>query len=162
VPVLALLLVASADFARVFYFSIAVNNAASAGAQYGSQTLATASDINGMKNAATQDAPNLPTLAATAQLCTCGTGSSVTACATSYCTNNPRGNFVEVDTTMTFNTIVTYPGIRPQSPSPAKRSCRSSSSEDSGCDAPHTMETVARPWRNSRWSQVSASCCCSR
>jgi len=74
VPVLALLLVASADFARVFYFSIAVNNAARAGAQYGSQTIATAGDINGMKAAATQDAPNLPTIAATAQLCTCGTG----------------------------------------------------------------------------------------
>ncbi len=111
VPVLALLLVASADFARVFYFSIAVNNAARAGAQYGSQTLATAADINGMKSAATQDAPDLPSIAATAQLCTCGTGSSVTACATSYCTNNPRGNFVEVDTSMTFNTTISYPGI---------------------------------------------------
>jgi len=111
VPVLCLLLVASADFARVFYFSVAVNNAARAGAQYGSQTLATAGDINGMKNAATQDAPDLPNIAATAQLCTCGTGSSVTACASSYCTNNPTGNYVEVDTTMTFNTTITYPGI---------------------------------------------------
>jgi len=111
VPVLALLLVASADFARVFYFSIAVNNAARAGAQYGSQTISTAGDINGMKAAATQDAPDLPSLAATAQLCTCGTGSSVTACASSYCTNNPAGNYIEVNTTMTFNTIITYPGI---------------------------------------------------
>jgi len=110
-PVLALLLVASADFARVFYFSIAVNNAARAGAQYGSQSITTAGDINGMKSAATQDAPDLPSLAATAQLCTCGTGSSVTACASSYCTNNPTGNYVEVDTTMTFNTTITYPGV---------------------------------------------------
>ena len=111
VPVLALLLVAAADFARVFYFSIAVNNAARAGAQYGSQTLATAGDIDGMKAAATQDAPDLPSLVATAQLCTCGTGSSVTACASSYCTNNPTGNYVEVDTTMTFTTTITYPGV---------------------------------------------------
>ena len=111
VPVMALLLVASADFARVFYFSIAVNNADRAGAQYGSQSIATAADINGMKSAATQDASDLPSLAATAQLCTCGTGSSVTACASSYCTNNPTGNYVEVDTTMTFNTTITYPGI---------------------------------------------------
>src|SRR5579864_5735229 len=111
VPVLCLLLLASADFARVFYFSIAVNNAARAGAQYGSQSLATAADITGMKSAATQDASDLPSIAATAQLCTCGTGSSVTACASSYCTNNPTGNYVEVDTTMTFNTTITYPGI---------------------------------------------------
>ena len=111
VPVLCLLLVASADFARVFYFSIAVNNAARAGAQYGSQTIATAGDINGMKAAATQDAPDLTSLAATAQLCTCGTGSSVTSCASSYCTNNPTGNYVEVDTSMTFTTTISYPGV---------------------------------------------------
>ena len=111
VPVLCLLLVASADFARVFYFSIAINNAARAGAQYGSQSITTAGDINGMKSAATQDAPDLPTIAATAQLCTCGTGSSVTACASRYCTNNPTGNYVEVDTTMTFTTTITYPGV---------------------------------------------------
>ena len=91
--------------------SIAVNNAARAGAQYGSQTIATAADINGMKAAATQDAPDLPSLSATAQLCTCGTGSSVAACASSYCTNNPTGNYVEVDTTMTFTTTITYPGV---------------------------------------------------
>jgi Flp pilus assembly protein TadG len=101
-PVLAFLLVASADFARVFYSSIAVNNAARAGAQY---------DVTGMKNAATQDSPDLPTLTATARQCTCGTGSSVAACAASYCSNNPSGNYVEVDTSMIFNTTITYPGI---------------------------------------------------
>lgn len=110
-PVLILLLVAASDFARVFYFSIAVKDAARAGAQYGSQTLATASDITGIKNAATQDAPNLPTLAATATQCACGTGSSVAACPDSYCDNNPTGNYVEVDTSMTFTTAIAYPGI---------------------------------------------------
>ena len=111
VPVLALVLIAGSDFARVFYFSIAVNNAARAGAQYGSQSIITAADITGMKTAATQDASNLAALAATAQQCTCGAGSSVTACAASYCTNNPVGNYVEVDTSMTFNTTITYPGV---------------------------------------------------
>jgi Flp pilus assembly protein TadG len=111
VPVLALLLVASADFARVFYFSIAVNNAARAGAQYGSQSIVTADDVTGMKNAATQDSPDLPSLTATARQCTCGTGTSVAACGSSYCTTNPTGNYVEVDTSMTFNTTITYPGI---------------------------------------------------
>jgi Flp pilus assembly protein TadG len=110
-PVLALLLVASSDFARVFYFSIAVNNAARAGAQYGSQSIVTASDTTGMRNAATQDASNLPSLSASARQCTCGTGSSVSACGSSYCTDNPTGNYVEVDTNMTFNTTIAYPGI---------------------------------------------------
>ena len=73
--------------------------------------MAAADDVTGMKNAATQDSPDLPTLTATARQCTCGTGSSVAACAASYCSNNPSGNYVEVDTSMIFNTTITYPGI---------------------------------------------------
>ena len=45
--VLLLLLLAGADFARVFYMTVAVNNAARAGAQYGSQTVITAANSNG-------------------------------------------------------------------------------------------------------------------
>jgi len=112
VPVLALLLVVAADFARVFFFSIAVNNAARAGAQYGSQSVITAADINGMKNAATTDGTNVPSLAATASQCTCESPSgSVAACAASYCTANATATFVEVDTSAPFTTIVNYPGV---------------------------------------------------
>lgn len=48
VPVLALMLVVIANFARLFFVSVAVNNAARAGAQYGSQSVSTASDTSGM------------------------------------------------------------------------------------------------------------------
>ncbi len=112
VPVLALMLVAACDLARVFFFGIAVNNAARAGVQYGSQTLTTAADINGMENAATTDGGNIPSLTATALLCTCESPrGSVTACAANYCTANSTATFVEVDTSAPFTTIVNYPGL---------------------------------------------------
>ncbi|MGA7871107.1 MAG: TadE/TadG family type IV pilus assembly protein [Candidatus Binatus sp.] len=112
VPVLVLLLVVAADFARAFFFSIAVNNAARAGAQYGSQTVITAADLNGMKSAATTDGSNVPSLTATASQCTCESPSgSVTPCAGSYCTANATATFVEVDTSAPFTTIVKYPGV---------------------------------------------------
>src|ERR1700684_2925808 len=69
VPVLILLLIAGVDYGRVFYMSIGVNNAARAGAQYGSQTVITAADATGMIAAAKSDASNLSTLTATASQC---------------------------------------------------------------------------------------------
>jgi len=112
VPVLALMLLAAADFGRVFFFGIAVNNAARAGAQYGSQTVITAADVTGMQAAATTDGNNIPSLTATASLCTCQSPrGSVAACADSYCDPNSNATFVEVDTSAPFTTIVNYPGI---------------------------------------------------
>ncbi len=112
VPVLALMLVAAADFGRVFFAGIEVNNAARAGAQYGSQTVITAADIDGMKAAAATDGSNIPSLTATASLCTCETPrGSVAACPDSYCEANAAATFVEVDTSAPFTTIVNYPGI---------------------------------------------------
>ncbi len=111
VSVLALLLVVAADFARLFYVYIAVNSAARAGAQYGSQSVITAADITGMKAAATLDGSNIANLTATASQCTCVGGSTVAACPASYCAANPQATFVEVDTSATFKTVVTYPGV---------------------------------------------------
>ena len=111
VPVLALLLLAGADFGRIFYLSIGVSNAARAGAQYGSQTVVTAADSNGMIAAAKTDGSNVNNLSATAIQCTCESSSSVAACPASYCTNDPQATFVEVDTQAPFSTLVKYPGI---------------------------------------------------
>jgi Flp pilus assembly protein TadG len=111
VPLLVLLLFAGADFGRIFYLSIGVNNAARAGAQYGSQTVITAADSTGMISAARTDASNITNLTATATECTCTSSTSVAACPTSYCTNAPQGTFVEVDTHAHFKRLVHYPGI---------------------------------------------------
>jgi len=111
VPVLLLLLLVAADFGRIFYMSIGVMNAARAGAQYGSQTVITAADSAGMIAAAKTDGSNLANLSATASQCTCASSSTVTLCASSYCTNAPQATFVEVDTQGLFQTLVNYPGI---------------------------------------------------
>jgi len=109
--ILASLMLAASDFSRMFFMSIAVNNAARAGAQYGSQSLITAADSGGMQTAATTDASNVTGLTATASQCTCGTSTNVSACATNYCTNNPGATYVTVNTSATFTTFVNYPGI---------------------------------------------------
>jgi Flp pilus assembly protein TadG len=111
IPVLIVLLLGAADMGRVFYFGIAVNSAARAGAQYGSQSVITAADSAGMKAAAQTDASNMPGLSVTASQCTCASSSTVNVCPSSYCTNSPNATYVEVDTQAPFHTVVTYPGI---------------------------------------------------
>jgi Flp pilus assembly protein TadG len=111
IPLLMLLLLAGMDFARVFYMSSAVNSAARAGAQYGSQSVITAADAVGMVAAAKTDGSNLTALTASASQCTCATSTYVAACPTNYCTNAPQATFVQVNTSQVFTTLVTYPGI---------------------------------------------------
>ena len=112
-PALVLLFLGAADFGRLFYMWIAVNNAARAGAQYGSQNVITAANISGMETAATTDGSNIGGLTATANQCTCASGTSVTVCSGSNynCANALSATYVEVDTQATFHTVVSYPGI---------------------------------------------------
>jgi Flp pilus assembly protein TadG len=112
-PFLLILFLVAADFGRVFYLGIEVGNAARAGAQYASQGVATAVDTPGIKNAAALDAANLSNLSVSSSNCTCVSPipSGQTACASSYCTNSPNANYVEVDAFATFKTLVKYPGV---------------------------------------------------
>jgi hypothetical protein len=108
-----LLVLAGADFARMFYLSIAVNNAARAGAQYGSQTVITAANASAIIAATRADGSTIPNLTPTASQCTCNsTPSSVAACPSSYCASNPNATtFVVVQASAPFQTLVNYPGI---------------------------------------------------
>jgi len=73
-PVLGLLLLGVIDFGRAYYLSIEVQNAAEAGALYGSQNI---TDTAGMQSAATTDASDVPGMTATASVgCECSDGSS--------------------------------------------------------------------------------------
>jgi len=111
IPLMIFMLMAAADFARVFFVRVAVNGAARAGAQYGSQSVVTAADATGMIAAAKTGASNLSGLSAAADQCTCERTSSVSSCPPSYCTNSPQATYVEVDTQAPFHTVMTYPGI---------------------------------------------------
>jgi Flp pilus assembly protein TadG len=133
VPIVIVLLLAIADFGRVFFLSIAVNNAARAGAQYGSQTNTTAADFAVMETQAATDfgcvasggnaCPNFPNWnTPTATECTCGTANPPTnpACSTissTYCADaSSKAVFVTVNTSATFTplftpTFLTYFGL---------------------------------------------------
>jgi Flp pilus assembly protein TadG len=110
-PILLFMLVAGADFGRVFYTAVSLNNAARAAAQYGSQSVATAADSSGMVSAAEADGSNIPNISATASQCTCESGSSVSACPSGYCTYDSGATFVTVNVQAPFQTIFNYPGI---------------------------------------------------
>lgn len=58
-PLLVVVIVGTADFARVFYMAMELQNAARAGAQYGAQSTSAAGDISGMKSKAVAAAFNI-------------------------------------------------------------------------------------------------------
>jgi Flp pilus assembly protein TadG len=110
VPVLVVLLMGATDLARVFYFSIAVNNAARAGVQYGAQDLSKSADFSGMAQAALNDGSGISGLNATASnFCECP-GSAPQSC--SPLPSCPGvATYVEVQTSAQFNTLLKYPGL---------------------------------------------------
>jgi TadE-like protein len=116
-PFLALLLMVAADLGRVFYLSIAVNNAASAGVHYAAQE-GNANDTTGMETAACNDfgISGLATCEKTLSLsatsfCECPNGSSPGAqvACTSSCTD--LRIYAQVTTKASFSTLLPYPGI---------------------------------------------------
>jgi Flp pilus assembly protein TadG len=111
-PVLAIIFVVAADFGRLFYVYLEVINAARAAAQYGSNSVVTAADSTGMVAAAKQDGVNISNLTVTASQCTCGTATtSVPACSSPYCANDPQGNYVVVNAQAPFSASMKYPGL---------------------------------------------------
>jgi hypothetical protein len=109
-PVLLLFLLGIADFGRVFFIAIALNNAARAGTQFGIQNPANAADTSGMIQAARNDGSSVPGLTATAsEYCECPDGSTP-ACDSSPSCSDLRV-YVEVDTAGSFQTLLNYPGI---------------------------------------------------
>jgi Flp pilus assembly protein TadG len=110
VPVVALVLVAAADFARVYYMSTTLVSAARAGVQYGAQSTTAASDTAGMKQAALNDASNLTGVTANAsKFCECPPSTSHVTCSLTTCSGMEM--YVQVNTSAHFQTLVHYPGV---------------------------------------------------
>ena len=112
-PLLALLLVGAVELGRVAYASIAVSNAARAGAQYGAQNGGTAGDTTGISVAAANEAPNLTGLTTTSSyscVCSDGTASDCSNAATD-CPNSHIETIVVVKTQFAFNSLIHVPGI---------------------------------------------------
>ncbi len=113
-PVLVLLLLIALDFARMFNMSMAVTDAARAGAQWGAQNRASAANTLGMEQAACSsmvDYPCSPGTDTTAlTFCQCAGSTGTISC------TSPGGcvnvlNFVTVTATTTFSTVMPYPGL---------------------------------------------------
>jgi Flp pilus assembly protein TadG len=113
-PLFLLLLVGAAELGRLAYASIEVSNAARAGVAYGAQSHITASDIAGIQLAATQDAPEVSSLAATATIsCTCTDGTTITCSSgATRCASPARVlEYVQVNTTAPIDTVFHLPAI---------------------------------------------------
>ncbi len=109
-PVLAVVLLGAADLSRVYYLSIALNNAARAGVQYGVQSSTTAANTSAMQTAATNDASGITGVTATAsEYCQCPTGASFSCSVSNSCSD--KRVYVKVVTSATFTTLVKYPGL---------------------------------------------------
>jgi Flp pilus assembly protein TadG len=111
-PVFTLVILGSAEFARLAYAGIEVTNAARAGVQYGAQNHGTAQNTATMQSAATNDSPNVTDLTATAStFCTCSNGTAVTcANAATNCTARII-EYVQVNTSASVNPAFHVPGL---------------------------------------------------
>jgi Flp pilus assembly protein TadG len=113
-PVLVLLLLGAAEYGRLSYAGVEVTNAAYAGAAYGSQNHATASDDTGMAAAATNEGANLAAM--DAHWLTSGVATQH-LCASSYsatpsgCSGSSPIEYVKVNTQATVASLFNFPGF---------------------------------------------------
>jgi Flp pilus assembly protein TadG len=99
------------DFSRIFSSACAVQGAARAGTQYGMLSPAHYNDFTGMQNAALANAGSPAGMTATAsQFCTCSIGGARQSCPATCVSGSPE-TYIEVDVSMVYNTIATYPGV---------------------------------------------------
>jgi Flp pilus assembly protein TadG len=110
-PVLVLVVLGTGDFARVFYTSIALSDAARAGAQYGAHSLAQSGNTAAIQSAA-QSAVNVTGITASAsRSCYCaandGTAFTATACTATCSASQHLIVTVNVTASKTFTTTST-------------------------------------------------------
>ncbi len=121
-PVLSLMLLGAAEFARLAYASIEVTNGAHSAALYASTSLSASGDTVGITNAATADAGNLLggnaiSVTSVTTACTCSnTAYTPSSCSdNSTCINNNASMIttVTVQTQATYSTLIHVPGGAP-------------------------------------------------
>ncbi len=118
-PLLSVMLLGSAEFARLAYASIEVSNGAHAAVMYATSSLAASSDLGGITNAAQSDSANLSggnvvTVKSVTTTCTCADTTYVpTSCSdNSTCIGNNTSMIttVTVQTKSTFSPLISRPG----------------------------------------------------
>jgi len=109
-PVLIVMLVGSVEMSRVVRGSIAIANAAKAGAQYATQSGYTAQDSAGIATAASSEASNLTVTTTSAIACQCSNGSGST-CQNTDCSTSHLEETVTVNTQATITPVIQLPGL---------------------------------------------------
>lgn len=124
-PLVILLFLGALDFGRVFYFGMAVAQAARAAAEHGAQSVGASDDVTGMRTAGKAAVAGDLTLIdgnfspAPSRSCECATEAGVFSATSpvNTCTGNPCASgghlviTVNVTVTKTFTTLVNYPRL---------------------------------------------------
>lgn len=133
-PLFVLMMLGAIELGRIAYFAIEVENAARAGASYGSVNIGNANNISNIQQAAKNDAPDISDLVVVSpgSTCVCETlntttgtpsfnpGSGTTSCTSSTitsCTAESSSSvqsviyYVTVSTQATINPIVKLPSL---------------------------------------------------
>lgn len=108
-PILILLAIGVIDYGRVFYTSIAVANAARAGAEYGVQNSSTSVNSAEIENFAERDGAEAGIEATSQTVYRCG--ATVVSASTSCGSYGPARVFVEVTASRKVGTFFKYPGL---------------------------------------------------
>jgi Flp pilus assembly protein TadG len=112
-PLLLMMFLVVVETGRAFYIAISVANAARAGVAYGAQSLATANDNAGMQSAASNNAPNIVSMTATAShFCVCANGTASTCLATD-CAGSHRLVYTQVITAAPYTPLINFMGTLP-------------------------------------------------
>jgi Flp pilus assembly protein TadG len=110
-PLLVLIAIGVTDYGRVYFTSIAVANAARAGAEWGAQNQGTYTDQTKIKSFAQLDGAEAGTITFTSQtIFKCNDGSVVTNTSTCPGYGNPQV-YVEVKATKVLPLLMNYPGL---------------------------------------------------
>ncbi len=111
VPLLLLMLLGAAEFARVAYAAIEVTNAAHSAVMYAASGSSASSDRPGIGNAAAADSPNLVgtnavSVTSVSSTCTCSDGKTTpSSCTDNSTCQNAQSTMI---TTVTVQTQATY------------------------------------------------------
>jgi Flp pilus assembly protein TadG len=108
-PVLMLIAIGVMDYGRVYYTSVAVSNAARAGAEWGAIDSGHQANSTAIQNFAKLDGVDAGTITVTSQqICKCG---STTVGCTSTCSGLAPNVWIEVTASKSVPMLLKYPGL---------------------------------------------------
>jgi Flp pilus assembly protein TadG len=112
-PVFTLLAIGVADYGRAYFTAIRVANAATAGAQYGSQDTGYSGNTAGIAQAARNDAGDQTLVVNSSMSCRCASDGPVVSCSDpcgTYSDGFPQ-SYVQVTASKNVSMLIRYPGL---------------------------------------------------